>query len=598
MMNQLIKDYEGILDIPLNDVRLIGSIVLVVILFLAVVGMAWVTRVQMLLLLVLVVAQGDLVIGSFIVKDEEKPHGLVGYNATVFMENLYSNYHDYKEPDKVPTFFSVFGVFFPAVTGIVAGANLSGDLRNPETAIPKGTLLAILTTFMTYIIHGLVIGGVSVQNASGNVTEYNAWQFGYNSKQHGYISEDVPLFNDCGTREFERTCEFGSANDQQNMAKISLTGYLIFAGCFAATLSSAIASLSGAPRVLQALAKDKLYPGIGYFATGYGPNNEPIRGYILTSIVSLTCIMIANLDIVSSLLSNIFVCTYALVNFSVFHASIAKSPGWRPSFRYYNPWLSLAASFLCLVVMFLMEWITALITLIVVAFLYCYIGYRKPDANWGSSDQAQQFVLALRTVQSLNEVPDHVKNYRPKLLVFSGNPSERKELIEFGSMIVKKHSFMICTNIVKEDKTSSSGVSVFETEGIDWFKQQNIKAFFSVTEAKTFSDGAKHCINLIGLGKLRPNMVLIGFKADWQDDIEGLEHYINAINYSLDMKVSISILRVAKNDKCNEENVGGNDVKPVVEEAESVTNDQIDKYEVISEHKTDPSKNGTGRGTY
>ena len=61
----------------------------------------------------------------------------------------------------------------------------------------------------------------------------------------------------------------------------------------------------------------------------------------------------------------------------------------------------------------------------------------------------------------------------------------------------------------------------------------------------------------------------------------------NAIKYSLDMKVSISMLRVAKNDICNEENVGGNDVKPIVEEAESVTNDQIDKYEVISEHKTD-----------
>ena len=117
------------------------------------------------------------------------------------------------------------------------------------------------------------------------------------------------------------------------MAKISYTGYLIFAGCFAATLSSAIASLVGAPRVLQALAKDKLYPLIGFFKTGYGANNDPFRGYFLVFLMSAGCILIAELDAVSTLLSNFFVAAYALINFSVFHASITKSPGWRPSFK-------------------------------------------------------------------------------------------------------------------------------------------------------------------------------------------------------------------------------------------------------------------------
>ena len=78
------------------------------------------------------------------------------------------------------------------------------------------------------------------------------------------------------------------------MALISYTGYLIYAGCFAATLSSAIASLVGAPRVLQALAKDNLYPGLGFFAPGYGANNDPFRGYILVFIISTACIIIGN----------------------------------------------------------------------------------------------------------------------------------------------------------------------------------------------------------------------------------------------------------------------------------------------------------------
>ncbi len=78
----------------------------------------------------------------------------------------------------------------------------------------------------------------------------------------------------------------------QTLSKISYTGYLVYAGCFAATLSSAIASLVGAPRVLQALAKDKLYPFIHFFSAGYGANNDPFRGYILVFFIALAMTMI------------------------------------------------------------------------------------------------------------------------------------------------------------------------------------------------------------------------------------------------------------------------------------------------------------------
>ena len=118
--------------------------------------------------------------------------------------------------------------------------------------------------------------------------------------------------------------------DQQLMETISAWGPLIYAGCFAATLSSAIASLVGAPRVFQAVAKDKLFPGISTFGQGYGPNNDPLMGYILIFFVSLACVLIGDLNAISPLLSNFFVASYALMNFSVFHASITKTPGKRP----------------------------------------------------------------------------------------------------------------------------------------------------------------------------------------------------------------------------------------------------------------------------
>ena len=84
----------------------------------------------------------------------------------------------------------------------------------------------------------------------------------------------------------------------------------------------------------------------------------------------------------------------------------------RPSFKYYSPWMSLVGSFLCVAVMFLMDWKTALLTFVIVGVLYMYISYRKPEANWGSSTQAQQFVTTLKNCHTLNEMPEHVKNYR------------------------------------------------------------------------------------------------------------------------------------------------------------------------------------------
>merc|ERR1719495_2300859 len=208
--------------------------------------------------------------------------------------------------------------------------------------------------------------------ASGSVAEYNATMLDRNSDL------GLPRFDDCLSKERIDTflssgnnntdlgyCKHGTAYDQQTMATISVTGYLIYGGCFAATLSSAIASLVGAPRVLQALAKDKLYPGLEMFGKGSGKNNDPVRGYIFVFCVAIICILIGDLNIVSGLLSNFFIASYGLINFSSFHASITKSPGWRPSFRFFNPWLSLFGTFLCLSVMFLMDWKTAILTFVI-----------------------------------------------------------------------------------------------------------------------------------------------------------------------------------------------------------------------------------------
>jgi solute carrier family 12 (sodium/potassium/chloride transporter), member 2 len=225
---------------------------------------------------------------------------------------------DYRVEEGVQhNFFSVFSIFFPAATGILAGANISGDLKDPQKAIPKGTLLAIFITSATYLIMAVMVGGCVARDATGNVTE---------------LMNETWSFLDCSNGD----CMYGLQNSFQVIELVSAFGPFIYAGCFAATLSSALASLVSAPKVFQALCKDQLYPRIEWFAKGFGKNNEPVRGYVLTFIIGIGFVLIGELNLIAPLISNFFLAAYTLINFSTFHASLVKPIGWRPTFHVSN----------------------------------------------------------------------------------------------------------------------------------------------------------------------------------------------------------------------------------------------------------------------
>merc|ERR1719384_2372753 len=80
-----------------------------------------------------------------------------GWTNGNFVDNLGSGYQDGFD------FFGVLAIFFPAVTGIMAGANISGDLRNPSSDIPKGTLSAIGISATVYALMAIFVGAVTVR---------------------------------------------------------------------------------------------------------------------------------------------------------------------------------------------------------------------------------------------------------------------------------------------------------------------------------------------------------------------------------------------------------------------------------------------------
>ncbi|XP_034482293.1 bumetanide-sensitive sodium-(potassium)-chloride cotransporter [Drosophila innubila] len=522
-----------IVDGDITDVRIVGSVTILLLLIIVVVGMEWEAKAQIGLLVILLAAIADFLIGSFIgpKSEEEKAKGFLGYNATLFQMNLFADYR--KEDDVQHDFFSVFAIFFPAATGILAGANISGDLKDPQKSIPKGTILAIVLTTGTYLLMVVVCGSVVARDATGNLTD---------------IVNGSYEFLNCTMGE----CDFGLQNSFQVIELVSGFGPLIYAGCFAATLSSALASLVSAPKVFQALCKDELYPKIVWFAKGYGKNNEPVRGYVLTFIIATAFILIGELNLIAPLISNFFLAAYMLINFSTFHASLAKPVGWRPTFKYYNMWLSLLGAVLCVAVMFLISWATALITFCVVLALYLIVAYRKPDVNWGSTTQAQTYKNALMSVQQLNNVEDHVKNYRPQILVLSGLPNTRPVLVDFAYMLTKNLSLLVCGHVLK-GSGSQKYRNYLKERASNWFRKHTVKGFYALVDGEDFEGGTRALMQATGIGKLKPNIILMGYKSDWQTcERKELVQYFNVMHKALDMYLSVAILRVPQGLDCSQ----------------------------------------------
>lgn len=193
-------------------------------------------------------------------------------------------------------------------------------------------------------------------------------------------------------------------------------------------------------------------------------------------------------------------------------------------------WLSLLGAVLCVAVMFLISWATALITFCVVLALYLIVAYRKPDVNWGSTTQAQTYKNALMSVQQLNYVEDHVKNYRPQILVLSGLPNARPVLVDFAYMLTKNLSLLVCGHVLR-GSGSQKYRNYLKERASNWFRKHRVKGFYALVDGEDFESGTRALMQASGIGKLKPNIILMGYKTDWQTcERKELVQYFNVMH--------------------------------------------------------------------
>uniref|UniRef100_A0A669C7G4 Solute carrier family 12 member 10, tandem duplicate 1 n=1 Tax=Oreochromis niloticus TaxID=8128 RepID=A0A669C7G4_ORENI len=504
----LMQEFGVVMVDSINDVRIVGVITVTVLLLISLAGMEWESKV--------ILSLNNF--SSFLISLFQA-QGIFGYRTEIFLENLTPNWRGNEA-----NFFQMFAIFFPSAIGILSGANISGDLKDPATAIPKGTLMAIFWTTITSCV---------VRDASGNMTDILTGNL-----TDGCVGLGCKMgwnFTDCIQ---QKNCEYGLANNLKVLGQVSGFYYLITAGVFAASLSSALGFLVSAPKVFQCLCKDNLYPYIGFFAKGYGKNDEPLRAYVLCYIIAVAFILIAELNTIAALISNFFLCSYSLINFSCFHASITNSPGWRPSFHYYSKWTALFGAVISVVLMFLFTWWAALITFCIIFFLFGYINYNKPKVNWGSSVQAGTYNMALSYSVSLTGVEDHVKNFRPQCLVLTGPPNQRPALVDFVGSFTKHISLMICGDIIMHSCNATDQL-------VKWMNKRKVRSFYTPFTAESLRVGARYLMQASGLGKLKPNTLVLGFKSNWRESSpESIEDYINTIYDTFDANFCLCILRM------------------------------------------------------
>ncbi|MEO9885199.1 MAG: Na-K-Cl cotransporter [Balneola sp.] len=362
-------------------------------------------------------------------------------------------------------FWVVFAVFFPAVTGIMAGVNMSGDLKEPSKSIPLGTFAAVGVGFLIYM--GLPI---ILANRADALT----------------LIED-PLI----------------------MRQMSYWGDAILIGVWGATLSSALGSILGAPRVLQALARDRVLPKwMNFLGQGSGEDDAPRMGTIVTLGVALAAVYFGNLNLIAPVLTMFFLTTYGVLNITAGIERILGSPSFRPNFKVH--WVfSIVGAIGCIAVMFLINATATIVAFIFVLVIYFWLERRELESTWG--DVRRGIWMAITRAGLLRiRMEEDAKSWRPNPLVLSGAPTKRWHLIDLASSITHNRGLLTVSTVITNDAVSADHQNVMEGNIREFLAKRGIQGLVKVIAADDPFDGGKRLVEAYGLGALVPNTIILG----------------------------------------------------------------------------------------
>uniref|UniRef100_A0A673Y2L8 Solute carrier family 12 member 5-like n=1 Tax=Salmo trutta TaxID=8032 RepID=A0A673Y2L8_SALTR len=450
--------------------------------------------------------------------------GIPGVMSGILKENLFGNYLEkgnlvakigiatVEGPDEtltnsnryvladITSFFTLLvGIYFPSVTGIMAGSNRSGDLRDAQKSIPIGTIMAITTTSLVYmsavVLFGACIDGVVLRDKFGEGVNGNL--------VIGTLAWPSP--------------------------------WVIVIGSFFSTCGAGLQSLTGAPRLMQAISRDGVVPILRVFGHGKA-NGEPTWALLLTACICEIGILIASLDAVAPILSMFFLMCYMFVNLACALQTLLRTPNWRPRFKFYHWALSFLGMSLCLSLMFICSWFYAIVAMVIAGSIYKYIEFHGAEKEWGDGIRGISLSAARYALMRLDEGPAHTKNWRPQLLVLVSTDVEQN---------VEQPRLLSLTNQLKAGKgltivgTALAGTYLENHPQAQRAEQslrklmetEKVKGFCQVTISSNMRDATSHLLQASGLGGLMHNTVLVSWPRNWKqaDDHQTWRDFIELV---------------------------------------------------------------------
>jgi amino acid transporter len=398
-------------------------------------------------------------------------------------------------------FWVLFAIFFPAVTGFTQGVSMSGDLKDPGKSLPAGTFLAVGVSILVYFGTAVVFAA-AMPNA-----ELSA---GYDAMQ-----------------------------------TVSRYGFLIDAGVVAATLSSAMASFMGAPRILQSLSADRVFPFLNLFAKGSGPTNNPRRGILLSGAIAVAVITLGQLNLVARVVSMFFLISYGLLNYASFFESRIASPSFLPRFKWFSPKLCLVGFLLCAGTMMAIDLRSGAAAIAVLFAIHQYLKRTTRRARWADSSRAYHLQQTRLHMLAASAQPAHDRDWQPRLLVLNHGPENQEALLAFSSWIEGGAGFAVAVHIHEGEGVGARKKRDELQRQVAAFIAENKWPIFPLTVcASDFSEALCVLVQSAGFGPLSPNTVLLnGFDPSGGTiPCTDLQHYVHHLRSMFRLGMNVMAL--------------------------------------------------------
>ncbi|MBN1864804.1 MAG: amino acid permease [Victivallales bacterium] len=327
-------------------------------------------------------------------------------------------------------------------------------------------------------------------------------------------------------------------NDSLIMCKIAgeRLGVIVLLGIWGASLSSAVGSMLGAPRTMQALARDSILPR--FLGKGYGKGNDPRVATVVTFSIALAAILTGNLNFISPILSMFFLTSYCLLNTCAGVEGLLGSPSWRPTFKTWWP-VSFFGAALCLAIMVQINFPATLAAATVASTVYWLAKKRSLKAHWGDVRYGILMLSARNAVYKMSQTEVDEKNWMPNILLLSGAPSSRWHLVELGNSLAGSHGFLTVAAIVSNKQNAVKRVKEIEDAMRSYLDKNDISAMVKVVRDDSPIEGAMELVRTYGFGPLVPNTILVGIT----EKKENFAKFANLIRLAHESKRNTIIVR-------------------------------------------------------